>query len=270
MNRDNNATISNRIKKVDRLPPIIKNIKRKGSIAYFINWRGVFGLYAVLSVISTVLLFTLGKHIPSKKNPDSKFIAPYFKLLGHKQSALTYLTVLLEGILIVGSFSYLGGFIEKMYHFNYLLIGFIMTAFGVMAVIGGRMSGKLAHKMGRKKVLMAGLLSAVLADGIFSILGSNLPVLIIGVGLLGLGFMLAHSTLLTIATEFAEKARGAAMSLVAFCFMGGGGIGTAIGSRIIKANSFEYFFGLYGMLLIVLLFFVALFLRAQAHHYKAM
>ncbi len=31
--------------------------------------------------------------------------------------------------------------------------------------------------------------------------------------------MLAHSTFLTIATEFAAKARGVAMSLVAFCFM---------------------------------------------------
>lgn len=49
---------------------------------------------------------------------------------------------------------------------------------------------------------------------------------------LGLSFMLDHSTLTTIATGFAAQARGAAaMSLVAFCFMGGGGIGTAFGGR---------------------------------------
>ena len=49
--------------------------------------------------------------------------------------------------------------------------------------------------------------------------------MIISVALLGLGFIFTHSTLLTRATEFALKARGAAMSLVAFCFMGGGGVG---------------------------------------------
>ena len=38
--------------------------------------------------------------------------------------------------------------------------------------------------------------------------GGQLPALIAGIGLLGLGFMLAHSTLLTIATEVAPKARG--------------------------------------------------------------
>ncbi len=60
-----------------------------------------------------------------------------------------------------------------------------------------------------------------------------------------------HSTLLTIATEFAAKARGAAMSLVAFCFMGGGGIGTALGGRLIKAVGFEQFFSYYGLALLI-------------------
>ncbi len=31
-----------------------------GSIAYFFNWRGVFVVYAVLAVLSTILLFTIG------------------------------------------------------------------------------------------------------------------------------------------------------------------------------------------------------------------
>jgi hypothetical protein len=43
-----------------------------------------------------------------------------------------------------------------------------------------------------------------------------LEFLILGVTLLGFGLMLAYSTILTIATEFAAKARGAAMSLAAF------------------------------------------------------
>ena len=78
--------------------------------------------------------------------------------------------------------------------------------------------------------------------------------LVIAVFLLGIGFMLIHSTLLTMATEFAKTARGTAMSLVTFCFMGGGGIGTALGGRIISAQGYSFFYALYCLLLVALLF----------------
>jgi predicted MFS family arabinose efflux permease len=224
-----------------------------GTIAYFVSWRGVFIIYAGLAVVSTVLLFTAGRKIPSAKNPNSQFLAPYWRLLTNKDSALTYLVVLIEGILIIGSFSYLGAFIEHLYHYNNLYIGLMMTAFGVLAVTGGRVSGNLAAKMGRKRVLSLGLLSATLADVIFYLYGDQLVVLVTGIGLLGLGFMLAHSTLLTIATEFAPQARGTVMSLVAFCFMGGGGLGTALGGRLIVAHSYTWFFSTYALCLAILI-----------------
>ena len=82
--------------------------------------------------------------------------------------------------------------------------------------------------------------------------GDVLGVLIFSVVLLGLGFMLAHSTLLTYATEFAAKARGAAISLVAFCFMGGGGIGTAVGGRLISLIGYNKFYIIYDSALFVL------------------
>ena len=109
----------------------------------------------------------------------------------------------------------------------------VMTAFGIMALLAGRKSGKIAAKIGRKKTAVIGLSFAFIADILLVTIGSFLPVVVIAVGLMGFGFMMAHSTFLTIATEFAAKARGIAMSLVAFCFMGGGGIGTAIGGGLL-------------------------------------
>lgn len=227
-----------------------------GSIAYFLSWRGVFLSYAVLAAIVTILFLTVGRKIPSVKNPNSELLAPYIRLMSTGRSLAVYVSVLLEGIFIVGSFSYMGAYIKEVYGFNFLAIGFIMTAFGVTAVIGGRISGKLAGKMGRKKVFLVGLILAGIADLLIFLSGSILAVLIISVAILGLGFMLAHSTFLTIATEFAAKARGTAMSLVAFCFMGGGGVGTAIGGHLIKAWGYTNFFLVYGLALI-LVFMVA-------------
>ncbi len=229
-----------------------------GSIAYFLNWRGVFAVYALLSVMATILLLTIGKNIPSTKNQNSKVFAPYLNLIKNPLSLKIYILVIFEGIFLIGSFSFLGGYIKSTFDFNNFLIGIIMTAFGVMAVIGGRVSGKLSAKVGRKKTILIGLTSAVLASIIFVALGNILAILIIGIGLLGLGFMIVHSTFLTIATEFAAKARGVAMSLVAFCFMGGGGLGTAIGSRIVENSSLLTLFTVYGVGLLALIFAVLL------------
>ncbi|TDA69875.1 MAG: MFS transporter [Clostridia bacterium] len=235
-----------------------------GSIAYFLNWRGVFAAYALLAVVSTVLLFTAGKRIPSARNPQSEILAPYARLLGRTSSLYTYLVVLFEGILIVGSFSYLGAYISGTYHYNFLTIGLIMTGFGIAAVIAGRISGNLAAAWGRKPVFLAGLLSAGLADLVIYAAGNHLAGLLVGVILLGLGFMLAHSTFLTIATEFARAARGTAMSLVAFCFMGGGGVGTALGGNFIRAAGFAAFFRGYGLALVVLAALAWLVVRPAA------
>lgn len=237
-----------------------------GSIAFFLSWRGVFLAYSVLAALVTILFFTTGRKIPSGKNPNSQFLAPYVRLLGTGRSLAVYFVVLFEGIFIIGSFSYLGAFIQNVYKYNYLSIGFIMTAFGITAIIGGRISGKLAAKMGRKKVFVSGLLSAVVAEMLFFLGGNILGILIIGIALLGLGFMLAHSTFLTIATEFAAKARGAAMSLVAFFFMGGGGVGTAIGGRLIKNIGYPNFFITYGLALLLLLLGAGLLVKAETQN----
>ena len=90
-----------------------------GSIAYFVSWRGVFFTYAALSVISTLLLIFVGGKAPSKKNRESRFLKPYVDLLRNVRSLWVYIVVLLEGILIIGSFSYLGAYTEHLFSYNY-------------------------------------------------------------------------------------------------------------------------------------------------------
>ena len=224
-----------------------------GSIAYFLNWRGVFAVYAAISLISTILLINLSRNIPTTKNADSKFFRPLFALLKNHTSRFIYITVFFEGLFIMGAFSFFGGFIKERFNFNDLFIGLIMSVFGVMALLGGRVAGKLSAKLGHKKTVILGLASSALAIIIIAFSSSELYLLIIGMGLLGFGLMLAHSTFLTIATEFSSKARGIAMSFVAFSYMCGGAIGTALGSNIIAHWGFVNFFYIYaiGLVLVV-------------------
>jgi predicted MFS family arabinose efflux permease len=234
-----------------------------GIMAYLWNWRGAFILYAIFAMLSTILLFTLGKRIPSIKNPKSELLAPYLRLFSKKESLFTYLIVLVEGIMLLGTFSYIGAFISDIYHFNFMQIGLIMTVFGAMSVIGGRLSGKIANRIGKKRILIIGLMLATLSNFVLLLIGNILSMLIVGVGLLGLGFIFAHSTLITIATEFSPKSRATAMSLVAACFVTGGGIGTAIGGGLIKIYGFNDFFLFYGIAFILLVIAAAILIGNQ-------
>ena len=227
-----------------------------GTIAFFVSWRGVFFTYGFLAAAITALLISTTRTLSGQfaRNPNSKVLAPYVRLLGHFPSLRAYLVVIFEGIFILGSFSYLGANISHAFNFGYLAIGFIMTAFGIGAILAGRAGGKIANRTGKRRLIALGLLFAAAADLLIAVLSASLIATIVGVFLLGLGFMLTHSTLLTLATEFAQKARGVAMSLVAFAFFFGGSIGTSIGGRFINALGYRSFFTIYGVLLIILSF----------------
>lgn len=239
-----------------------------GLISYLFNWRGVFAVYAVLSVIPGAFLLKYYRKIPSSGNKESKFLAPYVRLLRKPESFFTYVLVLLEGIFIVGSFSYLGAYIASTYHYNYLAIGLLMTAFGLMTLVGGRIGGKLTQRIGARNLLTVGLALAFLSDVVLFEAGDVVGVLLVSVGMLGAGFIFTHSTLLTRATQFAQASRGAAMSLVAFCFMGGGGVGTAIGAAIIKTYGISNLFLVYGAALLCTLLLSFVLVRGPVVIYQ--
>lgn len=218
-----------------------------GAIAYFVDWRGVFIAYAAFSAIVTVVLWRGLSEVRASELRDShtQFMAPYGRLLRQGASARTYAIILLEGVFLLGSFSYMGTLLAERFGLTFLGIGGVMTVFGIAAVIGGRISGKVAARIGLRGTIAAALGLAAAADALVWLGGSSLALTGAGIFALGLGFMTAHSTLLTVATEFAAKARGAAMSLVTFCFMLGGAIGTGLGGRLIAGTSLDRFYLVY-------------------------
>lgn len=238
-----------------------------GIFSYFFTWRIVFAAYAGLAAIVALLFVTVGKNIPSEKNPDNQLFGSYKTLLTNWNSLGLYLGVIFEGVLILGSFSYLGVFIKQTFKLNNLYIGLVMTAFGFAAVLGGRISGKIADMHGRKMVLVLGLTLAGLAEVLMYTEGNILWVMILSVGILGLGFMLTHSTFIASGTQVAPaNARGSAMSLMAFCFMIGGGTGTAIGGRILNSVGYSHYYLDNGLALFVLMILVGLFARVGANN----
>jgi len=211
-----------------------------GTIASLTSWRGVFLVYAAVAAVITAVLLVTARSFAAELHgdPHSQFVRPYLRLVGHWPSLRTYLVVFFEGVLILGSFSYLGALAARSLDLTTFGIGLLMAVFGVGVIGASRASARVAGRIGRPRLVAVGLASAATADLLVAFGSTQLAVTALGVLLLGLGFMFAHSSLLTTATQFAEKARGAAMSLVAFSFMVGGALGTAFGGRLIEATSY--------------------------------
>lgn len=226
-----------------------------GAIAYFFDWRGVFIVYASVAVIIAISL-SRGLKVAAgeceTRDPNAPMLKPYLSLLGHGPSIRTYLVILFEGAFLLGSFSFLGAILAARFQLSFMVVGGVMTAFGVGAIVGGRTSARVASRLGRVRTVTAGLLLTATANGLVFLGQSSLLVTTLGILLLGFGFMTAHSTLITVATEFAARARGTAMSLVTFAFMVGGAIGTQLGGRIAGVASFNTMYAVYGAGLLVL------------------
>lgn len=226
-----------------------------GAIAYFVDWRGVFITYSVAAALIAVALWRgLASAVGTQehRDPTAPMFKPYLSLVSHGPSLRTYLVILFEGVFLLGSFSFLGSILAARFHLSFLAIGGVMTAFGIAAVIAGRTSSKLADRLGRVRTIVLGLLLAALANALVFFGATTLVVTGIGIFLLGFGFMTAHSTLITVATEFAAKARGTAMSLVTFAFMVGGAVGTQAAGRIAQASALPSIYAVYGVGLLLL------------------
>jgi predicted MFS family arabinose efflux permease len=226
-----------------------------GGIAYFFDWRGVFIVYGILSAIIALALWrglrsTVGD--TEIKNPNAPLLKPYLYLLSNAPSRRTYIVMFVEGIFLLGSFSYFGAFLDHRFNLSIFAIGAVMTAFGVAALTAGRTSAKITAKLGRTRTAVLGLVLATIANVLIWVSGLSLALATLAVFILGFGFMTAHSTLITIVTGFSDRARGAAMSLAPFSFMLGGAIGTQIASRVINATSFSTMYGIFGIGILIL------------------
>jgi predicted MFS family arabinose efflux permease len=225
-----------------------------GTIASLSSWRGVFIVYAIVAAVIVVAMYFSTRRLSGQLHgdPHSEFLRPYGRLLRHWPSLRTYLVVFGEGLLILGSFSYAGAYAAKALGLHTLQIGLLMAIFGVGVIGASRASGALAARVGRPRLVALGLASAAAADLVLGLGGARIGAFAVAILLLGLGFMFAHSSLLTTATQFADKARGAAMSMVAFAFMVGGSVGTMLGSRLILAGGYRSLYLSFGVALCAL------------------
>ncbi|MBK5244196.1 MAG: MFS transporter [Eubacteriaceae bacterium] len=202
-----------------------------GAIAYFGSWRYVYLVYGVAELIVAIIMFkTLERDQPVVDRLN--FIKAYKEPLSNYRFMRLVAVIFFVGFSVFGSFTYSGKLLQEATGYNILIVGLILSLFGVGTVVGGRVAPSL------KKILKHGfLVSAGVIGGIsLFALSAYQNVWILSLGLLGFGiaFIFLQSTLISAAQEKLPKMRGTAMSLASFNMFVGGAVGTSINAMIVQ------------------------------------
>ncbi len=219
-----------------------------GAIAYFGSWRWVYFVYGLAELI--VALFMV-KYLEKTPGVIDKlnFKKVYGEALSNTKLLYIVGTIFLVGFSVFGSFTYSGKYLQDRTGYNILIVGLILTIYGVATVIGGRKAPKLRMKLKNKFLVFAGVLGGA-SLVIFSISSS---VIALGVALFGFGlsFVFLQSTLVSTAQETMPKLRGTVMSLASFNMFVGGAIGTTANRQILNNYNMSNIYLIAGVILII-------------------
>jgi predicted MFS family arabinose efflux permease len=210
-------------------------------LAGVVGWKMLFKIVALTG--SVVLLLTvynkqrLFPDVPRSQPPNSIFTT--FKTILSTPRALgTYFFVFENGLFHSGVFAWLGVYFYDFFHLNERGIGLALLGYGIPGLLLGPALGRIADKIGRKRVIPSG----ILLGGITVILLSFVPGLFAAcalVTILSLSFDLTHPSLATIVTSFNNKNAGGSAGLFAFFLFAGYGFGSLLFSLLVPMGFIE-------------------------------
>lgn len=206
----------------------------------FIGWKMLFVSVAVIGAIVWIILYKAYKKTAAPKAAQheltlNKVFTGYKQLLSTQRGTTAYIFVLLNAIFHAGVFTWLGLYFQKTFNLNGIEIGLALLGYGVPGFLLGPYIGKLADKVGRRKLLPLGLgLSALSAV----ILVFNIPLGLaaLAVTILSMGYDLTQPLLAGIITQVGKERSGQAMGLNVFMLFVGFGLGSYLFGLALKLS----------------------------------
>ncbi|WP_373481918.1 MFS transporter [Acetobacterium sp.] len=228
-----------------------------GALAYFGSWRLVYLAYGIAEfIIAMIMLKTLERDQPVVEVLN--IFEAYKEPLSNFRFMRLVIAIFFVGFSVFGSFTYTGKLIQTATGYNLLVVGLILSLFGVGTVVGGRIAPAL-----RKKFKNGFLVSASVIGGV-SLLSmaffTNAWLLSLALFGFGTAFIFLQSTLITTVQEKLPKRRGTAMSLASFNMFVGGAVGTSINAVVIEAGSLSTIYISSAIILFLVSLVAALFI----------
>ena len=117
-----------------------------GALSFYGSWRMVYFIYGLGELILAVIMLKVLERDKPVVN-HLNFVNAYKEPLSNFKFMRIVTTVFLLGFSVFGSFTYSGTLIKEISGSNILIIGLILSLFGVGTVIGGRIAPKLKMRI---------------------------------------------------------------------------------------------------------------------------
>jgi predicted MFS family arabinose efflux permease len=210
-----------------------------GLLSYIGSWRLVYLVYGVGELIlALIMLKTLERDKPVVEKLN--FIKAYKEPFANYRFMILAAMVFFVGFSVFGSFTYTGKLIQELTGYNILVVGLILSLFGVGALLGGRIAPKLKKILKNWFLVSAGVVGGI---SLFALsVSKNIWLLALALFGFGVAFIFLQSTLISAAQEKLPKTRGTAMSLTSLNMLVGGAIGTSINSIIMSTYGVSIIF----------------------------
>jgi predicted MFS family arabinose efflux permease len=200
-----------------------------GVFGDLVGWRATFLVPAGAFLAIGLLLMPTARRQPRPPRGAGSLnpLRGYGPLLRRRHVRIVLLATLLEGILFMGTFSYLGAYLRHDFGLGYTPIGLVLATYGLGGLTYAMVARRLIARLGQRGLVLAGgavIAPSFLVLAVTPVWGLFVPAL----ATLAVGFYMLHTTLQTRATELAPETRGAGVSAFVFCIFGGQTIGTSI------------------------------------------
>ncbi len=231
-----------------------------GVLAYYGSWRLVYIFYGIGELILALFMLKMlekDASVVSKLN----FISAYKEPLSNFKFMRLVLTIFFVGFSVFGTFTYSGKLLQQITGYEILVIGLILSLFGVGTVIGGRIAPKIRKKTGALYFIMTGVIGFIALFALSA--SSNIYLLCAGLFFFGISFIFFQSTLVSAAQEILPKMRGTAMSVASFNMFVGGAVGTSVNAKIISSYGIDKIYLIASVLMLIVGIATSFFLKRK-------
>lgn len=198
-----------------------------------LGWRGMFVLLGAAALIAAIAL--LRRAPPPQSASSGGFgLARFVELFRRREGRFVTIAAFVDGVLLFGSFAYVGAYLRENFGLPYTQIGLIVASFGLGGLLYTRIAGWLVRVLGEARMLLSGGLVIAVGLAATPLMPSWHGVAVTQFAM-GLAFFAFHGVLQARATEAMPEARATAVSGFAMMlFLGQSAGALAMGAAIAR------------------------------------
>lgn len=209
-----------------------------GIVGDLLGWPAAFLIIGAMHTIAGLAMLVELRAHPGDQPPGAVLKHGLGSIAGGVASVVRrpwprvlLLGVFLEAVALYGALAYVGAYLHHRFGLSFTLVGVLMSAYGVGAILYALSAKQLIARLGQPRLVIGGGL--LMALSYVTLAASPVvevaPCVMVG---LGLGFYMMHNVLQTGATQMAPDSRGLGVSLFALALFLGQSVGVALAAPI--------------------------------------